>query len=67
MTKKHFKVIAQIVGTIAESDERLSVAVQFVGMFRDANPRFKEDLFLELVNSYAESEASERVDAVFGV
>ena len=40
MTRKHFKMIAKVVGTIDDPDVRQHIALTFANEIRDFNPRF---------------------------
>jgi|TARA_R110000824_G_scaffold153926_3_gene325730 hypothetical protein len=47
MTKKHFKVIADIIKLHASSPAARIMALEFANAFEKDNPRFKKGLFLD--------------------
>ena len=47
MTRKHFKMIAKVVGTIEDKDVRQQTALNFAHEIRDLNPRFDITRFID--------------------
>jgi len=47
MTRKHFKLIAEVVASVDDKDIRNQIAVDFAHRFQDTNPRFDITRFLE--------------------
>ncbi len=47
MTRKHFKMVAQVVSAIDNSDTRSEVALNFASEFQKENPRFDIQKFLK--------------------
>ena len=54
MTRKHFKRTALIVSKIQDSQVRRSTALSFAIWFKEENPRFKTQTFLETCKAEAE-------------
>jgi len=47
MTRKHFRRVAQIVSNIQDPQARRATALSFVVWFKEDNPRFKTQTFME--------------------
>ena len=47
MTRKHFKRTAEIISKIEDPQVRRATALSFAVWFREENPRFKTQTFLE--------------------
>ena len=47
MTRKHFKMIAKVVGTIEDKDVRQQTALHFDHEIRDFKPRFYITRFID--------------------
>lgn len=53
MTKKHFIRIAEILkDKINDPSQRILLAMEFAEFFKEENPNFREDLFLQAANIY---------------
>ena len=50
MTKKHFIKVASILNNINDKSLRNMIALEFVAMFKEVNPRFDDAKFLRAVN-----------------
>ena len=47
MTRKHFKMVAQVVSAIDNMDTRREVALNFASEFQKENPRFDIEKFIK--------------------
>ena len=47
MTRKHFKRAAEIISKVEDSQVRRATALSFAVWFKEENPRFKTQTFLE--------------------
>jgi len=59
MTRKHFRRTAQIISKIQDSQIRRSTALSFAVWFKEENPRFKTQTFVEACEP-ANDSASQR-------
>lgn len=51
MTRKHFKRAAEIIAKIEDPQVRRATALSFAVWFREENPRFKTQLFINACGS----------------
>jgi hypothetical protein len=51
MTRKHFKRAAEIISKIEDPQVRRATALSFAVWFREENPRFKTQLFIDACGS----------------